>query len=83
MGSPVEDRRFTTLPAYNHHRVWTAEAVARHTLFRQETRWPGYYYRADHPKLNDADWQVFTASQYDAKTGDWRMSKLPVHHIIS
>jgi len=65
-----------------HHRVLTAESVTRHTLFREETRWPGYYYRADHPKLDDADWHVFTASEYDAKTGDWRMSKLPVHHII-
>ena len=66
-----------------HHRVITAEAVARHTLFRRETRWPGYYYRADHPKLNDAEWHVFTGSEYDVKTGEWRMSKLPVHHIVS
>ncbi|HEX8964558.1 MAG TPA: adenylyl-sulfate reductase subunit alpha [Rhodocyclaceae bacterium] len=65
-----------------HHRVLTAEAVAQHTLFRQETRWPGYYYRADHPRLDDADWHVFTASEYDAGAGDWRMSKLPVHHLI-
>jgi adenylylsulfate reductase subunit A len=65
-----------------HHRILTAEAVTRHTLFRQETRWPGYYYRADHPKLDDADWHVFTGSQYDAKTGEWLMTKLPVHHII-
>jgi adenylylsulfate reductase subunit A len=65
-----------------NHRVWTAESVTRHTLFRQETRWPGYYYRADHPKLDDTDWHVFTASQYDANSGEWRMSKLPVHHII-
>jgi adenylylsulfate reductase subunit A len=65
-----------------HHRVWTAESVTRHTLFRQETRWPGYYYRGDHPTLNDAEWHVFTASQYDPKTGEWHMAKLPVHHII-
>jgi len=65
-----------------HHRVLTSESVARHTLFRQETRWPGYYYRADHPKLDDAAWHVFTGSQYDAKTGEWQMSKLPVHHIL-
>jgi len=65
-----------------HHRVWTSESVTRHTLFRQETRWPGYYYRADYPKLNDTDWHVFTASQYDPKTAEWHMSKLPVHHII-
>jgi adenylylsulfate reductase subunit A len=56
--------------------------VTRHTLFREETRWPGYYYRADHPKLNDNDWHVFTGSSYDAKTGEWHMEKLPVHHII-
>ena len=66
-----------------HHRVLTAEAVARHTLFREETRWPGYYYRADHPKLVDPDWHVFTASRYDAAENDWQMSRLPVHHIIA
>jgi len=64
------------------HRIVTAEAVARHTLFREETRWPGYYYRADHPKLDDDAWHVFTGSRYDANTGAWQMSKLPVHHII-
>jgi adenylylsulfate reductase subunit A len=65
-----------------HHRVLTAESVTRHTLFREETRWPGYYYRADFPKLDDVNWHVFTASEYDPKTDAWRMSKLPVHHII-
>ncbi len=65
-----------------NHRVWTAEAVMRHTLFRQETRWPGYYYRGDHPKLNDDDWHVFTCSQYIPKTDEWQMTKLPVHHIL-
>jgi adenylylsulfate reductase subunit A len=65
------------------HRVWTSEAVIRHTLYRQETRWPGYYYRGDFPKLDDAEWHAFTASQYDAKTDEWHMSKLPVHHIIT
>ncbi len=65
-----------------HHRILTAESVTRHTLFRQETRWPGYYYRADHPKLNDPDWHVFTSSQYDANTREWQMTKLPVHHIV-
>ena len=66
-----------------NHRVWTSEAVLRHTLYRQETRWPGYYYRGDFPRLDDTDWHVFTASQYDAGTNEWQMSKLPVHHIIA
>jgi adenylylsulfate reductase subunit A len=65
-----------------HHRVLTAEAVTRHTLFREETRWPGYYYRADHPKLVDPDWHVFTSSRYDATANEWQLDKLPVHHII-
>ena len=65
-----------------NHRVWAAEAVVRHTLYREETRWPGYYYRGDYPKLDDAEWHVFTASRYDQRTGQWQMSKLPVHHIV-
>jgi adenylylsulfate reductase subunit A len=65
-----------------HHRILTAESVARHTLFRRETRWPGYYYRADHPKLDDSEWHCFTGSQYDPETGEWKMSKLPVHRIV-
>jgi adenylylsulfate reductase subunit A len=64
------------------HRTLTAESVARHTLFRQETRWPGYYYRGDYPKLDDSEWHCFTGSQHDAKTGEWQMSKLPVHRIV-
>lgn len=65
------------------HRVLTAEAVLRHTRYRQETRWPGYYYRGDHPRLDDADWHVFTASRYDAGTGEWEMARLPVHHLVA
>jgi len=64
------------------HRVLASEAVARHTLYRTETRWPGYYYRADHPKLDDTDWHCFTLSRYDRKTGGWDMEKAPVYHIV-
>ncbi len=64
------------------HRVITSECVAQHTLFRKETRWPGYYYRADHPKLDDTNWHCFTLSSYDSKSGEWEMEKAPVHHII-
>ncbi len=65
-----------------YHRVWTSESVIRHTLFRRETRWPGYYYRGDYLKLDDENWHVFTVSQYDPKTGEWHMEKMPVHHLI-
>lgn len=65
------------------HRVWTAEAVLRHTLFRKETRWPGYYYRADYPKLNDKDWSVFVNSRYDPLTREWKLFTRPCIPVIS
>jgi len=65
-----------------HHRVLASECVTQHTLFRTETRWPGYYYRADHPKLDDQDWHCFTLSRYDPHSGKWAMEKAPVYHII-
>jgi len=65
-----------------HHRVIASEAVTRHTLFREETRWPGYYYRGDHPKLDDQNWHCFTLSRYDRRSGEWAMEKAPVYHII-
>jgi adenylylsulfate reductase subunit A len=65
-----------------HHRILTAESVTRHTLYRKETRWPGYYYRADHPDLDDAHWHVFTVSRYDAASGEWQLDTLPVHHFV-
>jgi adenylylsulfate reductase subunit A len=65
-----------------HHRVLASECVTQHTLFRTETRWPGYYYRADHPKLDDNDWHCFTLSRYDRDSGKWAMEKAPVYHIV-
>jgi adenylylsulfate reductase subunit A len=65
-----------------HHRLLASESVTHHTLFRKETRWPGYYYRGDHMKLDDDDWHVFTLSQFDRESGEWTMEKAPVYHII-
>ncbi len=65
-----------------NHRILTAEAMTHHTLYRRGDELGGYYYRADHPKLDDDEWHVFTKSKYDANTGEWQMSKLPVHHVV-
>jgi len=64
------------------HRLLASESVTRHTLFREETRWPGYYYRGDHMKLDDEKWHCFTLSRYERKSGEWTMEKAPVYHII-
>ncbi len=63
-------------------RALCAECHVRHVLFREETRWPGYYYRPDHAKLDDANWKVFVNSRYDAETGEWRMSRKPYIQVI-
>ena len=65
-----------------NHRLLASESVTQHTLFREETRWPGYYYRGDHMKLDDANWHCFTLSKYDRNSGKWAMEKAPVYHII-
>ncbi|MBI10580.1 MAG: adenylyl-sulfate reductase subunit alpha [Rhodospirillaceae bacterium] len=63
------------------HRRLASESVMQHTLFRKETRWPGYYYRGDHMKLDDENWHCFTLSEYEAESGNWTMEKAPVYHI--
>jgi adenylylsulfate reductase subunit A len=65
-----------------NHRLLASESVTHHTLFRKETRWPGYYYRGDHMKLDDENWHCFTLSRYDRNTGKWGMEKAPVYHIV-
>ncbi|MFH0765050.1 MAG: adenylyl-sulfate reductase subunit alpha [Calditrichota bacterium] len=64
----------------NVHRMWQAEAHVRTILHREETRWPGYYYRADTPTMK-ADWKVFVNCRWDPNTGNWEMSKKPIHQI--
>jgi adenylylsulfate reductase subunit A len=64
------------------HRLLTSEAVMQHTLFRKETRWPGYYYRGDAMKLDDENWHVLTVSRRDPKTGEYTMEKAPCYHLV-
>jgi len=65
-----------------HHRIRTSESVFQHTLFRKETRWPGYYYRGDAMKLDDTNWHVLTVSHRDRKTGEYTMEKAPLYHLV-
>ena len=63
-------------------RVWCLEAHMRHMMFREETRWPGYYYRADYPKLDEENWKCFVNSTYDAATNEWTMVKKPYIQVV-
>jgi len=58
----------------NVHRMWQAEAHIRTVLFREETRWPGYYFRTDHPGMKE-EWEAFANCRWDPETGTWEMIK--------
>ena len=65
----------------NLHRLAQAESHVRTLAFREETRWPGYYFRADTPEMNE-DWKVFVNCKRDPQTQEWEMIKRPIHSII-
>jgi adenylylsulfate reductase subunit A len=65
----------------NVHRMYQADAHMRSILFREETRWPGYYFRSDKPEINNDDWLAFVNCTYDRGTGEWSMMKKPVKYI--
>ncbi|MBI4918240.1 MAG: hypothetical protein HY825_20560, partial [Acidobacteria bacterium] len=44
---------------------------------------PGYYFRADTPKMDDANWKVFVNCKWDPKTNNWEMTKKPIHSIVT
>jgi adenylylsulfate reductase subunit A len=66
----------------NVHRMWQAEAHVRSILFREETRWPGYYFRCDTPKMDNDNWKVFVNCKYDSASSQWEMSKRPVIELV-
>jgi adenylylsulfate reductase subunit A len=66
----------------NYHRILSLEAHARHILYREESRYPGYYYRGDHDFIDDDNWKVFTCSTYNMETGEFTMSKRDYVEVI-
>jgi adenylylsulfate reductase subunit A len=65
----------------NITRMWIAESHMRHLLFREETRWPGYYTRTDFPKMDEKNWHCFVNSVCNPKTGEWTMKKVPIINL--
>ncbi len=58
----------------NVQRMWQADAHIRTIQFREETRWPGYYFRSDFPEIKE-DWKVFANCTWHPETGEWEMMK--------
>ena len=64
----------------NIHRMWQAESHIRTILFREETRWPGYYFRTDHPEIKE-DWKCFANCRWNPDTGEWEMLKKDIKEL--
>jgi adenylylsulfate reductase subunit A len=65
----------------NIQRMWIAESHVRTMLFREETRWPGYYFRSDTPKMDEENWKCFANCRWDPNSGDWEMMKKDVWNM--
>ena len=66
----------------NVHRMWQAESHVRTVLFREETRWPGYYFRADKPAMDEDNWKCFVNIKYNRGSGEWELMKKPILSIV-
>ncbi|CAA7599836.1 adenylyl-sulfate reductase [Acididesulfobacillus acetoxydans] len=62
----------------NKHRIWQAESHVRAVAFREETRWPGYYFRTDFPEMDEENWHCFVNMKWDRETGEWSVFKRPI-----
>jgi adenylylsulfate reductase subunit A len=72
----------------NLHRIWCVEDHLRHIQFREESRYPGFYYRGDFNNTSDTDmdqggWKCFVNSKYNPETGEWSTFKKKLHTIIA
>ncbi|MHB1586197.1 MAG: adenylyl-sulfate reductase subunit alpha [Acidiferrobacteraceae bacterium] len=67
----------------NYHRVLTAEAHMKHIQFREESRYPGFYYRMDFNFIDEKNWKVFVNSTYDRKSKKWNVFKRPHVDLVS
>jgi len=66
----------------NIHRMWQAESHTRTIMARKETRWPGYYFRADYPTLDEENWKKFVNIKWDPNTQEWEIIERPVIDLL-
>ncbi|MFP4316472.1 MAG: adenylyl-sulfate reductase subunit alpha [Desulfovibrionales bacterium] len=64
------------------HRLWTVRLHMQHIHFREESRYPGFYYRGDFMGLDDSKWKCFVNSKYDPEKGETAIFKKPYIQII-
>jgi adenylylsulfate reductase subunit A len=67
----------------NYHRIITAEAHMKHIQFREESRYPGFYYRMDFNFIDEQNWKCFVNSTYDRKNKQWSVKKVPHVDLVA
>lgn len=65
-----------------YHRLWTVRLHMLHIDFRKESRYPGFYYRADFMGIDDSKWRCFVNSKYDPEKKELTLFKRPYIQII-
>ncbi len=63
-------------------RLLVAQALVKHMLTREETRWPAFHSRSDFPERNDADWLNFVNTRYNKERGSWHISRRPYTKMV-
>jgi adenylylsulfate reductase subunit A len=66
----------------NYHRIWCVEMHIRHIQFREESRYPGFYYRSDFPTCDDENWKCFVNSTFNPETQEWLCEKVECINIV-
>ena len=66
----------------NVQRMWQAESHVRTIQFRDETRWPGYYYRADKPAIDNENWLKFANIKWNRETGEWETMTREIQQLF-
>jgi len=61
------------------HRTMQADTHVRTMMYRKETRWPGYYFRADTPKMDNDNWLKFVNIKLE--NGEFKMIERKIHKI--
>ncbi|MTI81433.1 MAG: adenylyl-sulfate reductase subunit alpha [Firmicutes bacterium] len=66
----------------NIHRTLQAEAHIQTVLFREETRFPGYYFRTDTPKIDEENWLTFVNCKFNPENGEWDVFKKDIVRLL-
>lgn len=65
-----------------YHRLWTVRLHMQHIHFREESRYPGFFYRGDFLGLDDDKWKCFVNSKYDPAKKETSLFKRAYYQII-